>query len=187
MRNVIVTQFVSIDGVMEAPGGEPDYAHTGWVVPHFTPELGAYKFSEITEAGSQLLGRITYESFAGAFPALDDEFAARMNAMPKQVVSTTLHDPAWNNTTVIASDVVSEIQRLKAGDGDPILVSGSATLIETLIEHGLVDEWRLQVFPVVLGSGRRLWPDRAATLPLELVGTQSFPQGVNLLTYRSVG
>jgi dihydrofolate reductase len=199
MRKLIVSEFVTLDGVMEAPGGEPGHPHSGWVFDFMGPEQLRYKLDEVLEAESLLIGRVTYESFAAAWPqrserkpgevaeGTEDEmvvFADKMNGMPKQVVSTTLKDPRWNNTTVISEDVVAEIKRLKKGDGGPILVAGSRTLVHTLMEHDLIDEYRLMVFPVVLGSGKRLFPETPRKTVLRLVGMRDFTTGVVVHTLR---
>lgn len=183
MRKLVVSEFVSIDGVMEAPGGEPGYAHSGWVIDFMGPEQIQYKLDEVLEAESQLIGRVTYESFADAWPQRDGVFADRMNSMPKHVVSTSLRDPAWANCTVISSDVVGAIQRLRDGEGGPILVPGSRTLVHTLFEHDLVDELRLMVMPVILGSGRRLYPETPRKNALRLIDERAFSTGVVVLTY----
>ena len=183
MRKLVVSEFVSLDGVMEAPGGEPGYPHTGWTVDFHGPELVQYKFEEVLEAGAQLIGRVTYESFAGAWPTYEGEFADRMNAMPKYVVSTTLRDPEWNNTTAIDKDVAGAVAALKAQDGGPILVPGSRTLVHSLMRDGLVDEYRFQVFPVILGSGKRVFPDTPDKTVLQLTDTQALPSGVVAQTY----
>jgi dihydrofolate reductase len=175
MGTITVTEFISIDGVIESPGGEPGYAHSGWTFaftdangrPWFDdPRAGAFKNDELQAAEAQLLGRTTYESFAGAWPERegpDDEggFAAKMNAMPKYVVSSTLRDPEWNNTTVVGSDVAAAVASVKEKHDGSILVAGSRTLARELLRRDLVDELRLMVFPVVLGSGRRLFPEDA--------------------------
>jgi len=187
MRDLIVSEFVTLDGVMEAPGGEPGHPHAGWVFDFMGPEQQAYKLAEIQEAGALLLGRVTYEGFAAAWPGREDPegFAAKMNAMPKHVASTTLDHLEWENSTLLEGDVPSAVAALRGGDGGPVLVAGSRTLVQTLAAHDLVDEYRLMVFPVLLGSGRRLFPDdRAGKTPLELVGTQAFGSGVVTLTYR---
>jgi len=184
MRTLIVSEFVSVDGVMEAPGGEAGYAHSGWTMEYGSDEMYRYKLDEALEAESLLLGRITYEGFVQAWPERDDEagFAAKMNAMPKHVVSTTLRDPTWTNSFVLpdASDAVRALN----GDGGPILVAGSRTLVRALYEQDLVDEYRLLVFPVVLGSGRRLFPDDVPNKRgLTLVQSQNF-SGVQLQIFR---
>lgn len=199
MRKLIVSEFVTLDGVMEAPGGEPGHPHSGWVFDFMGPEQLRYKLDEVLEAESLLIGRVTYESFAEAWPQRSERkpgqvaegteddmlvFADKMNSMPKQVVSTTLKDPKWNNTTVIGEDVVAEIARLKKAEGEPILVVGSRTLVHTLMEHDLIDEYRLMVFPVVLGSGRRLFPETTRKTVLRLVGLRDFTTGVVVHTLR---
>lgn len=183
MRKLIVSEFVSLDGVMEAPGGEPGYAHTGWVGDFMGPEQLQYKLNEVLEAESLLIGRVTYESFAGAWPARDGEFADKMNSMPKSVVSSTLENPEWNNTEVLRGDITGHVKRLKVEDGGAILVAGSRTLVHALMAGGLVDEYRFMVFPVILGSGRRVYPDTPEKAVLKLVGTETFPTGVTVLTY----
>jgi dihydrofolate reductase len=186
VRKLVVSEFVSIDGVMEAPGGEEGYPHTNWVGDfkggndHF-----AYKLQGIREAESHLLGRVTYESFAGAWPQRTGEYAEKINAMPKHVVSTTLKSVDWNNSTVIGGDVYGEIARLKAGDGGPILIAGSRKLVHSLTEHDLVDEFRLMIFPVVLGSGFRMFPDSERKIPMKLADSQAFKSGVVLQVYRA--
>src|SRR3954451_4011035 len=184
MSTLIVTEFVSLDGVMEAPGGEPGYAHAGWVGDYFTDELGAYKLEEQLAADMVLLGRRTYEGFAGAWPNREGEFAEKLNSMEKYVISTTMDRADWTNTTVISSDVGARVAALKQGDGGPILVAGSRTLVHTLLDAGLVDELHLQVFPVVLGSGMRVYPDRSEPIRLELASSSATPNGVLTQTYR---
>ena len=187
MRKLIVTEFVSVDGVMEAPGGEPGYAHSGWTTLFpFEDQQGAYKLEEALEAEALLLGRVTYQGFAAAWPERDDPegFAAKLNRMPKYVVTSTLQSLTWENSTALSGDVAAEVSRLKAQDGGPLLVYGSRTLVQALYEHDLVDEYRLMVFPVVLGSGRRLFPDDAEDKRLlRLSATKTFGNGVTVLTY----
>jgi dihydrofolate reductase len=185
VRQLVVSEFVSIDGVMEAPGGEPDYPHTNWVGEHRGGnDHFAYKLAEIREADSHLLGRITYESFAGAWPERSGEYADKINSMPKYVVSTTLKDPQWNNSTVIGGDVLGGIRRLKEGNGGPLLVAGSRKLVHWLTAHDLVDEFRLMIFPIVLGSGFRMFPESERKLDLALAHSQAFKSGVVLQVYR---
>lgn len=187
MRQLIVTEFVSLDGVMEAPGGEPGYAHSGWVADYFSDELGAYKLEEQLAADVLLLGRVTYEGFHGAWPQREGPFADKINTMRKVVVSTTLGSSDWHDTTVVGDGVPGAVAELKAEDGGPILVAGSRTLAGFLLAEGLVDELHLQVFPLVLGSGRRLWPDSPDTLPLELASSRAVDNGVVLQEYRAPG
>jgi dihydrofolate reductase len=178
MRTLIVSEFVTLDGIMEAPGGEPGHPHSGWVFDFMGPEQLQYKLEEVREAAALLIGRVTYESFAGAWPAREGEFADKMNTMPKHVVSTTLRRPEWNNCTVIGSDVAGRVARLKAESGGPILVAGSRTLLHALMAHDLVDEYRLMIFPVLLGSGRRLFPETSRKTSLRLTDSRAFASGV---------
>jgi dihydrofolate reductase len=185
MGKVVISEFVSVDGVMEDPGGAEDYEHGGWT---FQFDRGAegdrFKLDETMQAEALLLGRVTYEGFAKAWPSMTDEvgFADKMNSMPKFVVSTTLSDPEWSNSTAIGGDVAEEVPKLKERFSGDILVAGSAQLAQTLMQHDLVDEYRLMVFPVVLGSGKRLFADGSDLRRLRLAGTQ--PAGETLiLTY----
>ncbi len=184
MRTLIVTEFVSLDGVMEAPGGEPGYAHSGWVAPRFTEALGEYKLQEQLEADVLLLGRVTYESFHGAWPQRDGEMAEKINTMRKVVASTTVARSDWANTTVVNDDVLGAVATLKQEDGGPILVAGSRTLVHGLLTAGLVDQLHLQVFPVILGSGDRLFPETETPIALELLEAQPLPGGVQIQRYR---
>lgn len=189
MRDLIVTEFVSIDGVMEAPGGEADYKHTGWVLETPPgPERNEFKLEETMDAEAMLLGRVTYEGFAAAWPERDGPFAEKMNSMPKYVVSTTLSEPLeWENSTLLSGDAAEAVSELKAGDGGDILVAGSRTLVQTLHEHGLIDEYRLMTFPVVLGSGKRLFGDHFDDkVGLALTECRALDEGIAMLTYRRV-
>ena len=175
MGKLVVTEFISIDGVIEDPGGAEDFAHGGWVFQFERGEEGnKFKLDEVLEAEAQLLGRVTYEGFAAAWPSRTDEagFAERMNAMPKYVVSSTLRELTWSNSTLIEGDVAAEVAKLKKQVPGDILVAGSATLVRALVEHDLVDELRLMVFPIVLGSGKRLFGDSASTKALRLLESQ---------------
>ena len=177
MRRVVVTEFVSLDGVMEDPR---------WT---FQFERGAdgdkFKLDEVREHDALLLGRVTYEGFAEAWPSRTDDvgFADKMNSMAKYVVSTTLQEAEWNNSTVIKGDVAEEISKLKQQPGSDILVAGSRTLVQTLMQHDLVDEYRLMVFPVVLGSGMRLFTDESERTALRLADTKTVGEGVLILIY----
>jgi dihydrofolate reductase len=186
MRKLIVTEFVSLDGVMEAPGGEPGYRHSGWTMDF--PMEGAqlrFKLDEVLDAASLLLGRVTYEGFAEAWPDRTGEFADRMNGMPKHVVSSTLRELTWENSTLLEGDFPSAVRALKSGEGGDILVAGSRTLVQALVAHALADEYRLMVYPVILGSGRRLFPDDLESKAnLSLVDTTLFENGVSVSTYR---
>jgi len=183
MRKLIVSEYVTLDGVMEAPGGEPTHPHTGWVMDYESPEQEQYKFDEVVEAGTLLIGRVTYESFAGAWPTYQGVFADRMNGMPKVVVSSTLTDPEWDNTTVLKGDVVDGVTELKRQGGGPILVAGSKTLVHTLLDHDLVDELRLMVFPVTIGAGLRVFPDTIRKTAWSRTDGVTFPSGVRVDTY----
>jgi dihydrofolate reductase len=189
MGKLVVTEFISLDGIIEDPGGAEGTPQGGWSGRFPAPDGNQFKFEELQAADVQLLGRVTYEGFAAAWPAMEEvtgEFGKKMNAMPKVVVSTTLTDAdaVWNNTTIISGDVASEVAKLKAQyDGD-VLVAGSATLVDTLSEYGLVDEYRLMVHPVVLGSGKRLFKDGATGTDLELADVRKVGPNVLLLTYR---
>jgi dihydrofolate reductase len=185
MRKLIVTTFVSLDGVMQAPGGEPGYAHTGWVGDRFSEELAAYKLEEQLAAGVLLLGRRTYESFHGAWPQREGPMAEKINTMRKLVASTTLEASPWHDTEVVATDLLGHLERLKREeDGAPILVVGSRSVAQALLTAGLVDELHLQVFPLVLGSGDRLFPASEDLVPLELISSEATPNGVLLQEYR---
>ena len=177
MRKVVMTEFVTLDGVMEAP--------IKWSVPFRCDEGAKFKHDELFASDALLLGRVTYEGFAAAWPAMEGtgDFGERMNAIPKYVVSTTLTDPAWNNTTVIPGDVPAAIASLKAQDGRDILLSGSADLVNSLIPTGLIDEYRLMVHPVVVGQGKKLFADGLDTTTLRLVDTRPFSTGIVVLTY----
>ncbi len=186
MGRVVVTEFVSLDGVMEAPGGEPGYVHSGWTMDVTGDDHFAYKLEELLGSEVLLLGRVTYESFAGAWPERTDEagFAEKMNAMPKYVFSRTLDETTWSNSTLLRGDVADEVPRLKEQvDGD-ILVAGSRTLVHDLFRQDLVDELRLMIFPVVLGSGARVYPDSERKIPLELADTRTYESGVVVQVYR---
>ena len=180
MGQITISEFVSMDSVMEAPGGEPGYKHTGWV--SLFPDAGqfAYKFDEVTTHDALLVGRVTYESFAGAWPTYEGEFADRMNGMPKFVVSNTLQSADWTNSTILSGDPVEEITKLKASFDGKLLVGGSHTLIQALKEHDLIDEYRLMVFPIVLGSGFRLFESADETATMDLVDVKQFGSIVNL-------
>jgi dihydrofolate reductase len=187
MGKLVVTEFISLDGIIEDPGGSEGSEHGGWSFRHPAPDGEQFKGDELRDSDVQLLGRVTYEGFAAAWPAMEEatgDYGKKMNAMPKAVVSTTLTEPTWNNTTIISGNVADEVARLKAQyDGD-ILVQGSATLIQTLAEHGLVDEYRLMVHPVVLGTGKRLFSGSAAGTDLQLVDSRKVGPDVLLLIYR---
>ena len=187
MGKLVVSEFISADGVIEDPGGAESYAHGGWSFRFPAPDAEQYKFEELKASDVQLLGRVTYDGFAVAWPAMAaeaGEFGERMNNMPKVVVSTTLTDPTWTNTTVISANVADEVAALKERYEGDVLVAGSATLAQFLREHDLVDEYRLIVYPVVLGDGKRLFSNGPAPTDLELVESRNVGPDVLLLVYR---
>jgi dihydrofolate reductase len=186
MGKIVVTEFISTDGVIEDPGGAESYEHGGWSFQIDRGEEGnQFKLDETMASDALLLGRVTYEGFADAWPSRDGEFADKFNSMPKFVVSTTLDEPEWNNSTVISGDVAGEVMNLKERfDGD-IVVHGSAQLVNTLKELDLVDEYRLMVFPIVLGRGKRLFSDGGDLTRLQLSDAKEVgPDGVVILTYQ---
>jgi dihydrofolate reductase len=183
MGRIVVTEFVSLDGVMEDPGGSESYKHGGWTFKIDTGEGMNFKLQETMATDALLLGRVTYEGFAEAWPTRDGEFADKFNGMPKYVVSSTLEHPEWNNSTVLDGDLAAEVERLKKQYEGDVTVHGSATLAQALLEQDLVDELRLMVFPVVLGSGKRLFGDTSDAKRLELVDTRTVGDGVLILTY----
>jgi dihydrofolate reductase len=184
---IVVTEFVSLDGVVEAPGGGESFKHGGWSLEINRGEEGdKFKLDETLSSEVLLLGRVTYEGFAASWPSRTDDvgFADKFNSMPKYVVSSTLEDPEWNNSRVLNGDVVEEVSRLKQEQDGDIVVHGSPQLVQTLLEHDLVDELRLMVFPVVLGSGKRLFGETSDKKPLRLTDTKVVGDGVAILTYR---
>lgn len=172
MPRITVTEYVSLDGVFDEPGQ--------WSFPFWTDEAAKWKYDELFASDAQLLGRVTYEGFAAAWPTMSDEagFADRMNGMPKYVVSSTLTEPAWTNTRVIGVDAIASLP------DENLLVAGSGQLVDSLFREGLVDEFRLLVHPIVLGSGKQLFKDGVPTTSLTLEDQQTFSSGVLALTYR---
>jgi dihydrofolate reductase len=190
MGKIVVTEFVSLDGVMEDPGGAEDYKHGGWTFEINRGEEGdKFKLDELAEAEAQLLGRVTYEGFAAAWPTMEDGagFAEKMNSMPKYVVSSTLQEASWENTTILSGDLANEVAKLHREIDGVILVAGSAQLVQGLLEHDLVDELRLMVFPVLLGEGKRLFGEVSEKKPLRLTDSSVLGDGVALLTYEPAG
>jgi len=185
MGKIVVTEFVSLDGVMEDPGGAEGFKHGGWTFEFDSGDEGnQLKLDETLEADALLLGRVTYEGFAAAWPSMEDPvgFADKMNSMPKYVVSSTLESPAWNNSTVLEGDVGEAVGKLKQEIDGVILVGGSAQLAQSLIELDLVDELRLMVFPVVLGSGKRLFREASDKRTLRLADSKTVGDGIVILT-----
>src|ERR671930_876913 len=186
MGRIVVTEFVSLDGVMEDPGGAEDFKYGGWTFEFDRGEGDKFKLDETMASGALLLGRKTYEGFAAAWPSRTDDvgFADKFNSMPKYVVSSTLENPTWNNSTVLKGDLKEEVEKLRDSvDGD-VVVHGSAQLAQSLIEQDLVDELRLMVFPVVLGSGKRLFGETSDQKHYELADSKTVGDGVAILTYR---
>ncbi|MBD2021061.1 dihydrofolate reductase [Leptolyngbya sp. FACHB-36] len=173
MRQVVVTEFMSLDGVMEEPA---------WTAPYWNDEIAQFKGEETSASDTLLLGRVTYQGFAAAWPESTDEGADYFNNVRKYVVSTTLDTLEWNNSTLIKDNIVEEITKLKQQDGQNITVHGSATLVQTLMQHDLVDRYRLLVYPVVVGKGKRLF-NEGTSGTLKLVESQSFSSGVVAIVY----
>jgi dihydrofolate reductase len=188
MGRIVVTEFVSLDGVMDDPGGAENFRHGGWSFEISRGDEGdKFKLDESLSSEALLLGRVTYEGFAEAWPSREGEFADKFNTMPKYVVSSNLEEPEWNNSTVLKGDVAEEVAKLREEQDGDIVVHGSARLVQTLIEHDLVDEFRLMVYPVVLGSGKRLFGETSDKKPLRLVDSKVVGDGVVILTYEPAG
>ena len=191
MRKLIVSEFVSLDGVMQAPGGAEEdtdggFAHGGWTMPYWHDDMGAAIFEDINKADTFLLGRKTWQGHGAAFePApADDPFAGLLNSMKKYVVSTTLKSAgAWRNSTIISENVIDEVRKLKEQSGKAIYVDGSSVLVHALTQADLVDEYHFLVFPIVLGSGKKVFPDGFYT-GLKLIESKAFPSGVMLIRYQ---
>ena len=190
MRKIVVSEFISLDGVIQAPGGEDEdteggFAHGGWTHPYWHDDIGAHFFQAISQSDALLLGRKTWQIHGGAFDPMPegDPFGDVMNTMPKYVVSTSLTTAsAWRNSTLITSNVVEEVRALKAQPGKNIAIDGSSVLVHTLAQHDLIDEYSLLVYPLVLGSGKKLFPD-GVRLNLRLIESRSFTSGVVLMHY----
>jgi dihydrofolate reductase len=188
MGRIVATEFVSLDGVIEAPGGGEEFKHAGWTFEIERGDEGdKFKLDETMSSDALLLGRVTYEGFAAAWPTRDGEFADKFNGMPKYVVSSTLEEPEWNNSTVLKGDVAEEVAKLKRKHDGDIVVHGSAQLVQTLLDQNLVDELRLMVFPVVLGSGKRLFGETSDKKPLRLVDSKIVGDGVAIMVYERAG
>jgi dihydrofolate reductase len=194
MRNIVASEFLTLDGVMQGPGGPEEdqsggFDRGGWIVPHWDDEMRAVLGKWNQEAESMLLGRRTYEIFAAHWPYApkDDPIAPKLNAMPKFVASRTLKKADWNNSTVIGGDVPRELARLKRDGNGMMLIFGSSNLVQSLMGHDLIDEFRLWIFPVLLGKGKRLFADGAAPIGLRLQEARSFGTGVVLQRYQPSG
>jgi len=185
MRKIVVSEFLSLDGVMEGPGNQGKFELAGWTMPYWNTEIGKFKKEELFDCNCLLLGRITYQGFAEAWPSRKDEqgFADRMNSIPKYVASTTLKQLDWNNSHLISGHLAGEVMMLKEKSGKDILVAGSSVLIQTLMAHDLIDEFRLLLYPVILGSGKRLFKD-GSFKKLKEVEAKALGKSVMLLKYR---
>jgi dihydrofolate reductase len=187
MATIVISENVSLDGVIQDPAGDEGFRLGGWVgLIKDSPQLNRLALDEALRAGAVLLGRRSYEWFAARWPSRSGELADRLNSLPKYVVSSTLEDPAWNNSTVLKGDPMAEVSKLKQEFNGKILVPASFQLVRTLLEHDLVDELRLKIFPVVLGAGERLFGETSDKKPMRLVDTQTFGDGVAVLTYGAV-
>jgi dihydrofolate reductase len=184
MGRLVVTEYISVDGVVQAPSGTEDFERVGWADDFSRgPDGNQFKVDETMASDAQLLGRVTYESFAEVWPHVEGEFGDKFNSMPKYVVSSTLKNPEWNNTTVLDGDLVDEVTKLKRHYERDIVVHGSAQLSQALIEYDLVDALHLLVYPVIVGAGKRLIDGTSETKRLRLAETRTFGDGVHLLVY----
>ena len=183
MGRIVITEFISLDGVIEAPGGGEGFKYDGWTFEFDRGEEGEkFKLDETRATAALLLGRRTYEGFAGAWPSREGEFADLFNSMPKYVVSTTLDHADWNNTTILRS--VDDVAKAKDDVEGELVVHGSAQLVQGLLEHDLVDELRLMVFPIILGTGKRLWGETSDKKQFEIADTKTVGEGITILTLR---
>jgi dihydrofolate reductase len=193
--DLTATMFLSLDGVYQGPGGRDEdrsggFDRGGWLAPHFDDEAGAFMVETFAKPDAFLLGRKTYEIFASYWPKVTDPadpVASKLNDLPKYVASTTLTDPVWANTTVLRGDLVQAIRDLKAQPGNELQVHGSGQLVRFLLEHDLVDRLNLEVFPVIVGKGKRLFPADGPDMRLEVITAKTTPSGVQILTYRPAG
>jgi dihydrofolate reductase len=184
MGTLAVTEFISLDGVVEDPGGSESFKYGGWTFEIDSGDGMTFKYEETMATEALLLGRVTYEGFAAAWPSRDGEFADKFNTMPKYVVSSTLKQADWTNSTILDGDVVEDVSKLKASTEGLIVVHGSIQLAQTLLEHDLVDELHLMLFPVVLGQGKRLFGATSNKKRLELEESRAVGDGVVILLYR---
>jgi len=187
MRRIVVSQFVSLDGVIEDPVGIETLGRGAWSGRTDSgAEGGKFKVDEMMDSEAMLLGRKTYDGYVSAWPGRGGDYADKINGMPKYVASSTLENPEWNNTTVLDGDVASALRKLKQQPGGDILVHGSAELTYTLMEHDLVDEWRLMIFPIVIGAGKRCFGDPGKAVDLKLTDSRAVGDGVAILIYHPV-
>jgi len=187
MGKITISENVTLDGVVQDPAGDEGFRGGGWVgMIRNSPQLSQLALDEALGAGAWLLGRRSYEWFAARWPSRSGELADRLNSLPKYVVSATLGEPSWNNSTVLRGDVLDEVSKLKERLDGYIVVPGSFQLVHTLLEHDLADELRLKVFPVVLGAGQRLFGETSGTKPMRLTGSQTLEGGIACLTYQPI-
>jgi dihydrofolate reductase len=187
MGKIVISEHVSLDGVVQDPAGDEGFMRGGWVgLIKNHPGANKLALDEALGAEALLLGRRSYEWFAGRWPSRSGELADRLNSMPKYVVSSTLEDPDWNNSTVVKGDVVDEVSKLKAKLDGEMVVAASFHLLRTLMDHDLVDELRLKIYPVVLGDGERLFRETSDKKPMRLLDTQTVDGDVAFLTYEVV-
>src|SRR5215510_4723667 len=190
MRKVVAVEYVTVDGVMADPGGVGEIEHGGWSSEHFNDELAKQQSDQLFASDALLLGRVTFEGFAAAWPSMEEtegEFAVRMNALPKYVASRSLEEPLVWNGTLLKGDLVEEVARLKQQPGQDVLIYGSSEVVNALHPHGLIDEYTLMVFPVTLGVGKRLFREGTDKTDLELTDARTTSTGVAVLTYRTAG
>jgi dihydrofolate reductase len=185
MGRLIVSEFISLDGVIEAPGGEQSLGErSGWSLPYFNDETAQFKLTDLRESDALLMGRVTYQIHAAAWPSETGEFADRMNGLPKYVVSSTLDTVDWHNARLIRGNIPDEVGKLKQATPRTILIDGGSDLANLLMRHGLIDEYRLLVYPVVVGTGKRLFQDGGPMQALKLIAARTFATGVMALTYQ---
>jgi len=185
MGNLVVSEFISLDGVIEAPGGEKSLGErSGWSLPYFSDETAQFKLADLQESDALLMGRVTYQIHAAAWPSETGEFADLMNGLPKHVVSKTLETVEWNNSRLIKGNIPDEVNKLKQATQRTILIDGGSDLANLLMRHGLIDEYRLLVYPVVVGTGKRLFQEADQIKWLRFIEAKPFSTGVVALTYQ---
>jgi dihydrofolate reductase len=185
MSRIVVAEYVTLDGVMEDPGPSGAFAHRGWTVPYWNDELAKFQSDQLFASDALLLGRVTFDEFAAAWPLRSgDPFTDRMNSLPKFVASATLEEPLAWNATLLTGELTDEVAKLKEQPGKDILIYGSSSLVNALLQHDLIDEFRIMLYPLVLGSGKRFFRDGSDNVVLGLEGAEMTSTGVALLTYR---
>jgi dihydrofolate reductase len=188
MGRIVVTEYVSLDGVVEGPGGGEDFRYVGWTFESDGGEdFAKFKLKETLTSEALLLGRVTYQGFAAVWPSINGDLADKLNTMPKYVVSSTLEKGGWNNSTILKGDVVEEVSQLRKRVAGDIIIHGSPRLVQTLLEHDLIDELHLMVFPVVLGTGKRLFGDTSDKKRMRLTDSKTVGDGIAVLIYQPAG